>query len=564
MWALQYIGLVGKEGQLPEPEPKPSPVQPQAKRQTSKCDDYKPLSLEYTQGIEKNISNDLFPALDAFQAMKPDKRTALCFLNNFKNTKVKEKKGSASPSLVMFGNWNYNKNHTIQLALKLSLYNQTLLEKNKGKLILPMEYERNIYQSIINPMISQKISPNFVAYVGTMVCNKRNFYTNNGLGRDPCVGQADKDPSKAGLSKADFKELKQQLCTLDEQYREPPDTNPFEVDDAYTYPADCIIGLLTEGIKKPIDMYDWLDLPASKEQVRAGMFQLIYTLHCMEEAKLMHYDMHFGNVLVETDTSNYNLVNKEGFIVYVLSENDMFMVPVKDNMVKCFDWDFGYNPSVGNNSKLNWTPKLRDKRQIINNKRLVVGGGGSRGNKVFLGFDLAHALTAGSDFDEQSSTKYFYNFVFELIGEWSPAVFGEKIHTWGQGPKDPAKWGFKRSIFTPSKMLKHQIFSQYRIQNGQKVLKDLVFFAPGIKKGKRNQILQKISSKPKRKSSSRRRTQPKELPPIKKMNQMNKTELQKLGQSIGMKLTSSTKKQTLKRDMIRMIRAHYNDVYKKE
>lgn len=78
----------------------------------------------------------------------------------------------------------------------------------------------------------------------------------------------------------------------------------------------------------------WASL--NDEQMLALLFQLIYTLHALQERGIRHGDLHPGNVLVE-DTK-FDKVPPN--ITYVVDDQEVFRVPAA-HVAKIFDWDHG-------------------------------------------------------------------------------------------------------------------------------------------------------------------------------------------------------------------------------
>lgn len=101
---------------------------------------------------------------------------------------------------------------------------------------------------------------------------------------------------------------------------------------------------------------DYLDTNVlSQNDWDAVMFQLLYALSILEEHKIMHNDMHIGNIRLDYLKKPVNLCFTINNVKYQFTTNYILYL---------YDWDYSYCKEVGDNLKLN--PNLRDMFAISN------------------------------------------------------------------------------------------------------------------------------------------------------------------------------------------------------
>lgn len=76
----------------------------------------------------------------------------------------------------------------------------------------------------------------------------------------------------------------------------------------------------------------------STNAFRSIMFQVLYTLSVMFNTGIQHNDLHLDNILIDTFSSVDSIEYTTPF--------DTFIVPVSDNFVMLFDWDFAVNENI--------------------------------------------------------------------------------------------------------------------------------------------------------------------------------------------------------------------------
>jgi len=213
--------------------------------------------------------------------------------------KLKHKsKDSASPSEVYFAVTHKNE---IPVSIKAFLDEEQDKEALEG-----LKYEIKVYEQIINEILEQKYSPNFIGFVAQGECS---------------VDSSD-------LVQAAFDEL--------------------EGADKDTI-VNLLMTQLAGGGKNPIDSLEKVYPTLSARDKLEVMFQIVYSLRVMNILRFNHNDLHAGNVLVEElpekTTRYYHVPGRRG------APGKTFTIRTK-YVPLLFDWDLAYAEQLGPNPKI--------------------------------------------------------------------------------------------------------------------------------------------------------------------------------------------------------------------
>lgn len=396
----------------------------------------------HIRGIPINRLDQLFPALQKYKQIHLDSDATNCIFGKIRNWTVVPKQ-SASDSMVALGHLG-----NLRIAVKTSIVNEFPL--GSIDIIDNLEYERQIYERIINKMIEQNYSPNFIYHVGTVTCSY-----------DDLFGLLSLSPNN---NDNNMKTFFQQLSNLGHAYKNEYDELP-----------RCATSLIMEGLKNYSTYREALQTepPPRPVNILNLLFQIIYTLLCMQKRGLYHHDLHTNNIAIEKDTSG-TLFHSHP-IVYVLSEKHIYVVNGRNNLVKIFDWDFGYHPRIGENVH------LVDE---------MCGNYARCNDNPNRNFDIMHMISTSIKDNPPLMASIFS--VLTKIPE-------QKLRTvhkwWGYGqetiPKDWKKLENLRLI----NVLKNPTFNYLRLDDNKKkqiTKRNMVFFRPGISKKRRTAILNSL------------------------------------------------------------------------
>ena len=290
-----------------------------------------PFSSNYFKFHSEGKKYNTFPTLKQREAYKSVCDNVSCCSNGKYSIYYIIPKKSASESMVSMGKLN-----GVNVAAKTSLKYFKDDYKRKGDFISQLGYERKIYETIVNVLSENSVTPNFIGYIGTDVCDFDKFR------KDTYMNIKDKN------AKDEFKTQIQNLYDefVDGGYSKVGyygSRSEAKIDCHYT--PDCAVTLFMEKLKKFSNLEDEIQALMSAKNPNYTttldylMIQIIYNVHVLQSLKMNHYDAHFENISIEKDTSGTPF---HGFIYYVLDDNMIFKVNTKNNLVKFFDWDLSY------------------------------------------------------------------------------------------------------------------------------------------------------------------------------------------------------------------------------
>jgi len=235
-----------------------------------------------------------------------------CFPTRFgldKNVTVK-KKDSSSPSRQLFSRIVYKnlKGQKGMFPVSIKIFPDDSNDEN----ILGLKYEKKIYAKIIDTIIAKNYSPNFVAYVGYACCNA--FGEMSG-------------PAKLTLKEYEhkFPSLKRgNYCVLITE----------QVGNGIYFGYKQMLPVNTL-----IDFYTTLQ----EKEFWSILFQVVYSIEVMQRFRIVHNDLHAGNILVMTLPKPVSMA----FFV----EGKTYKITTQ-YIPYIFDWDFGFAEEFGPNPKL--------------------------------------------------------------------------------------------------------------------------------------------------------------------------------------------------------------------
>jgi hypothetical protein len=215
------------------------------------------------------------------------------------------KKNSASDSIIIFGNFEYN-NSLLPIVIKFTF-------KSKDPLDNSLLVEEQIYSNVISDLLANNITPHIVPYIVSL------------RGCDFVIS--------SGIPKNWNNEAKTQFRF---EYDQISKTKKYDMSS-----VTMIISSQTQGLT----LEKFLSTPHSESSIVGIIFQILYTLYCFALKGLRHNDLHFGNIFIdkntETETYTYK-INKR-------------IIELKCNYhARIYDFDRGsiYHPAVERNFKL--------------------------------------------------------------------------------------------------------------------------------------------------------------------------------------------------------------------
>lgn len=214
---------------------------------------------------------------------------------------------SASPSEIVFAQLVSGfQDINTPVSLKVFIDAKTDNIDHNGD-IQGIKYEAQIYKHIINPILVNNFSPNFVGFLGYGECDMSVDIT------DRVKKSLIKDVSEYKLQKPEKLGI---LITNKIGASNSTVTNLHEI---------------------------WSRNLTNRKGKEKILFQVVYSLAVMQQFRLIHNDLHPGNILVE-------ILDEEIERVYVYKHK---IYRIKTRYIPyLFDWDLAYCESLGPNPKL--------------------------------------------------------------------------------------------------------------------------------------------------------------------------------------------------------------------
>jgi hypothetical protein len=206
-----------------------------------------------------------------------------------------------SDALVLLGSMQFNEgksSRAVPVAIKI-----TFLPKRKGA-VSGSQIELKIYEREVQNLLLNQNTPNVVALYAASVCSY-------GTARLP-----------AALSK-----LKAKLLA-----RKDADTASLDLQRVQVLVMERALGVNVEK---------YLQGRPPEADVRAVLFQVLYTLVCFQQVGLRHNDLHFGNILVEA-----HKFSAPTYVNYFVSEDAFYRINVAGAFVKIFDFERASLPTT--------------------------------------------------------------------------------------------------------------------------------------------------------------------------------------------------------------------------
>ncbi len=224
-----------------------------------------------------------------------------CNPSKLEDVKLVSKESSASDSSIVTGKLPITvegKPHLKRVIIKI--VNPHALITEQGTV-----YEGQVYKRLINWLISKQYTPNLVGFYGLWEC-----------------------PGKAG------KIISQKLSRV-EQFVFKPFEQRLALQLLYT---EYVEGLTFE---------DWLTFPYYSQtypELNQIVLQIVYTLRVFEDVRLVHNDLHFGNILIQT-------LPRPVVLQFFITPTEWFTVKTRF-IPKILDFDRSYWEELGPNRYL--------------------------------------------------------------------------------------------------------------------------------------------------------------------------------------------------------------------
>lgn len=199
-------------------------------------------------------------------------------------------------------------------GLPKGLYLFVKLTRSYGPSDKFKEIEPRIYKESINPLIQNRLTPHLMMYLGSK--HVRNW------------GRVFDKTSVYPVSVKLKEEYENMFGAFNQQ--------------GHRTGGDLLVTECGNGITllKFLDKYTHAD----HDELLKILFQIIYTLHVMDNYEITHYDLHLGNVFLEQLSAQRDQTPQT--FVYFLNENTYVVLELGEYFVRLFDWDMAYQKDV--------------------------------------------------------------------------------------------------------------------------------------------------------------------------------------------------------------------------
>ena len=227
---------------------------------------------------------------------------------------------------------------------------------------LGLKYEMDIYKYIINDIIKYKICPNFVKYLASG--EKCSFNDLLNILHDNLY-----DPLGITLLPSDecYKNLIRNLFFILKQKENRPSIQSNVAIHILIRPVNFDIKsyniLLLENMEDKMTLNRWMQANSRNYlEFWNVLFQIAVACHVMSLSKLVHNDLHSGNIFIKD-------LGVETTFVYNINGNEIVIKTRYQPLI--YDFDRGYAEKFGNNELLDNCTKFSQCNIFIQNKDIV-------------------------------------------------------------------------------------------------------------------------------------------------------------------------------------------------
>jgi hypothetical protein len=176
------------------------------------------------------------------------------------------------------------------------------------------EIEPRVYKDAINPLIQKRLTPHLMMYLGSKHVQD--------------WGKVFDQTSMYPLSIKLHEQFEHEFGKLSVQKSRRG--------------GDLLMTECGNGITllKFLDKYTHAD----HDELLKLLFQIIYTLHVMDNYEITHYDLHLGNIFLEK--LHTQLDQTPQTFVYFLNDNTYVVLQLGNYFARLFDWDMAYQKDV--------------------------------------------------------------------------------------------------------------------------------------------------------------------------------------------------------------------------
>ena len=294
-----------------------------------------------------NISKDIDKVKGLKTGSSPTDAWIITFKPNVFYKNIKIKKGF----LKIYSNLSFFDYE------KYSEFDTKYLEKA----VQGLTYETNVYKSIITPLVDYNICPNFIRMIGSgKLCKyddlfqilKNNYYSKN-----------DKIISVEKIRKRLNRSIINNILNYEHDNISFDESVKASVETKYDL-DDLIFDVnLTETYEKTISFHELLNSDYVQElNIFNILFQIFAACYSMSLSKMVHNDLHTGNIMLRP-------LKKPKILTYII-EGKKYILKVY-YFVHIYDFDRSYVEQLGDNKVLNLYDVYSQNNEYVDNKDVL-------------------------------------------------------------------------------------------------------------------------------------------------------------------------------------------------
>jgi hypothetical protein len=223
-----------------------------------------------------------------------------------------------------------------------------------------LTYESKIYKYIVTPLVDYNICPNFIRFLGNgTMCSYDNLY--NMLHDNYYKDNKKISPEK--IKKKLKRNIINNILSYDNENINFDESQKYQTENNYELDELQFDITLTETYDHSMSFNDILRKPDIQERnINNILFQIFVACYSMSLTKMIHNDLHSGNIMVRS-------LDKPKILVYFIN-NRKYVLKVK-YFVHIYDFDRAYAGRLGDNESLKMYNVFSQDNELIENKDMM-------------------------------------------------------------------------------------------------------------------------------------------------------------------------------------------------
>ena len=309
---------------------------------------------------------DIYNIVNKVKGLRTGSSPTDAWIVTFKDNVFDRKKNKLTKAfLKIYSNLSYFDNADYELDESMSYLK---------KAIEGLTYETMVYRDIITPLVDLNICPNFIRYIAS----GNACHYNDLLRAYKSSYKKSADKIKMRLNKIINNNLlnyeTSNIIISDETRKYKP--NKGDIKDFDKFEFDII---LTETFDNTMSFHDLLQSDYVQEiNIFNILFQIFAACYSMSLSKMVHNDLHTGNIMIRT-------LKKPKIITYIIKKVK-YVLKIK-YLVHIYDFDRAYVKRLGDNHSLDMYDVFSQNNEFYDNKdilKLLCSVYKYTGNKFYL------------------------------------------------------------------------------------------------------------------------------------------------------------------------------------